>query len=193
MPRSVRNLHRGPIVAQDGEIGSIVDVYLDDQCWRVRYLVVDTGNPMPQREVLISPASISPARVGDDSIRVAMTRAEVEKSPDADTDRPVYLRQDLSPILRPGDEHLRSSAALLGYGIDTLDGAMGHLADFLIDDRTWAVTSLVIDTRNWLPGKHALVPPGKVARIDRPNRTIHLTIARAELSSSAPAIPGALS
>lgn len=35
------------IVARDGNIGSVKDVYFDDERWAVRYLVVDSGNWLP--------------------------------------------------------------------------------------------------------------------------------------------------
>jgi len=30
---------------------------------------------------------------------------------------------------------------------------MGHLDDFIIDDETWTIRYVVVDTRNWWPGK----------------------------------------
>lgn len=63
---SVKRLRGQPIVAADGPVGFIVDVYFDDRTWKVRYLVLDTGRPMPQRQVLVSPSHAVPS---DASIR----------------------------------------------------------------------------------------------------------------------------
>jgi len=57
------------------------------------------------------------------------------------------------------ENHLRSTNEVNGYHIDAVDGAIGHIDDFLVDDRTWALRYLVIDTRNWLPGRKVLVSP----------------------------------
>src|SRR5207237_4322396 len=57
------------------------------------------------------------------------------------------------------DAHLHSSADVVGYAIQARDGAIGHVDDFLIDDRAWTIRWLVVDTRNWLPRKHVLVSP----------------------------------
>ena len=46
------------IDALDGEIGSVHDLYFDDQTWSVRYLVVDTGKWLSGRKVLVSPEAI---------------------------------------------------------------------------------------------------------------------------------------
>lgn len=52
----VEDLRGDAIVARDGRVGSLEDVYFDDERWAVRYFVVDTGNWLPGRQVLISPA-----------------------------------------------------------------------------------------------------------------------------------------
>ena len=55
------------------------------------------------------------------------------------------------------DSHLRSTNDVSGHHIQASDGDIGHVEDFIIDDETWAIRYLVIDTRNWWPGKKVLV------------------------------------
>ena len=55
------------------------------------------------------------------------------------------------------DSHLRSTGEVVGYQIQGADGEIGHVDDFVIDDATWTIRYLVIDTRNWWPGKKVLV------------------------------------
>ncbi len=57
------------------------------------------------------------------------------------------------------DPHLRSSQNMSGLNIQATDGEIGHVDDFIIDDETWAIRYLVIDTVNWWPGKKVLVAP----------------------------------
>lgn len=64
------------------------------------------------------------------------------------------------------DPHLRSLNEVVGYHIEALDGSMGHVDDFLFDDETWLIEALVVDTRNWLPGKHVMIPPDWVEDVD---------------------------
>src|ERR1044071_4192956 len=52
-----------------------------------------------------------------------------------------------------GDLHLRSAANVTGYHIEARDGEIGHVEDFIIDAETWEIRYMVVDTRNWLPGK----------------------------------------
>jgi uncharacterized protein YrrD len=55
------------------------------------------------------------------------------------------------------DSHLRKTSEVKGYHIQGADGEIGHVEDFVIDDATWSIRYLVIDTRNWWPGKKVLV------------------------------------
>ena len=43
------------VQAEDGEIGHVKDVLVDDQAWAIRYLVVDTRNWWANKKVLVSP------------------------------------------------------------------------------------------------------------------------------------------
>ena len=58
---------------------------------------------------------------------------------------------------RGWDSHLRSTGEVNGYHLQGAEGEIGHVADFIIDDATWSIRYLVIDTRNWWPGKKVLV------------------------------------
>jgi hypothetical protein len=178
MLRSAKALKDDAIVARDGPIGFIEDLYFDDQRWAVRYLVVDTGNPMPQRQVLIPAASIARDAPGG-PIRVALTREQVEKSPDADTERPVSRQHELPYQARAAnDPHLRSSEVVGGCRVQARDGAIGHIEDFIVDAENWTVAGLVVATTNWLPGKRVLIEPHAVERIDWPYRKVHVGLTR---------------
>jgi hypothetical protein len=57
------------------------------------------------------------------------------------------------------DAHLRSTEDVSGHVIHALDGDLGHVEDFVIDDDTWAIRYLVIHTANWWPGRKVLIAP----------------------------------
>jgi hypothetical protein len=54
------------------------------------------------------------------------------------------------------DSHLRSTKEVTGYYIQALDGEIGHLQDFVVEEETWAVRYFIVDTKNWLPGKKVI-------------------------------------
>jgi hypothetical protein len=89
-----------PVAASDGRIGAVRDFLLDD--WRkVRWMVVDTGQWLPGRKVLIHPSAIVPIHLpprptipmlsfGEPlEVSVNLTTRQIEASPDAGTDQPV--------------------------------------------------------------------------------------------------------
>jgi sporulation protein YlmC with PRC-barrel domain len=57
------------------------------------------------------------------------------------------------------DPHLRSVNEVLGYRIQAHDGEIGHVEDLLFDEEAWTVGYIIVDTRNWLPGRKVLVAP----------------------------------
>src|SRR5262245_22467008 len=86
---SAQNLKGAAIIARDGAIGKIDDIYFDEEKWTVRYLVVNTGSLLFSRKVLISPVSIEGADEGANQVFVTLTRDQVRDCPDIDTQKPV--------------------------------------------------------------------------------------------------------
>src|SRR5262245_19478058 len=91
---SARNLKGAAIIARDGAIGEIDDIYFDDEMWTARYLVVDAGAWLFSRKVLISPISIEKAPEGAKEVFVHLTRDQVKNSPDIDTHKPVSRQHE---------------------------------------------------------------------------------------------------
>lgn len=77
-----------------------------------------------------------------------------------------------------GDPHLRSTREVLGYNIQARDGEIGHVKDFIVDDATWAIRYMVIDTRNWWPGKKVLVAPQWLEAVDWANARVAVDLTR---------------
>jgi hypothetical protein len=82
------------IHATDGELGSVHQAYFDDETWAIRYLIVDTGGWLGGRRVLISPFSIIRMDWDAKRLDVALTKEQVENSPDIDTHRPVSRQHE---------------------------------------------------------------------------------------------------
>ena len=74
-------------------------------------------------------------------------------------------RRELSHDMKHGDSHLRSTDSVSDYSILASDHEIGHVEDFIIDDKTWAIRYLIVDTRNFWPGKKVLVSPQWIKRI----------------------------
>jgi hypothetical protein len=82
-----------------------------------------------------------------------------------------------------GDPHLRSVSAISGYHIHATDGEIGHVDDFVIDDDGWAIPYLIVDTKNWWPGKKVLIPTGSARDIVWDDRLVYLALSRDEIKN----------
>lgn len=80
----------------DGEIGKVKDFYFDDETWTIKYLVINTGNWLIGRKVLISPQSIKSMSKDDESFVINLTKSQIENSPILESDKFVskdYLKK----------------------------------------------------------------------------------------------------
>jgi uncharacterized protein YrrD len=187
----------------DGEIGKVKDFYFDDRYWTIRYLVADTGEWLIGRQVLISPHSLAGVYGSEGSIAVQLTKDQIEHSPSLNRDKPVsrqfeheYSAFFGSPIYwgfpheaaaqaesheagkKHDDPDLRSTHDVSGHHVEASDGEIGHVEDFLIDDETWAIRYLIVDTKDWLPGKKVLVSPKWIERVSWSEKQVVVDLTR---------------
>jgi hypothetical protein len=74
--------------------------------------------------------------------------------------------------------HLRSCNAVIGYHIHASDGDIGHVAGMLIDEETWAIRYLVVDTSNWWLGHQVLIAPQWIKSVNWFNETVAVSMIR---------------
>jgi hypothetical protein len=232
MLRNVKDLRGYAIRATDGVIGKVDDFYFDDQDWGIRYLVVETGSWLSGRKVLISPIALGHAGWMGRQLPVALTRAQVERSPNIDTRKPVsrqheaqyfgyygypyywggaglwgmgaypgslttqgrieeHLKAQADAPGVPDDCHLRSTNAVIGNHISATDGEIGHLEDLLVDDYSWAIRYLVVNTSNWWGGHRVLVAPGWIEDVSWSEAKVSVDLTRQAIKD-APAYESAV-
>ncbi len=76
------------------------------------------------------------------------------------------------------DVHLRSTERIAGYHIHASDGEIGHVNDFIIDDESWQVLYIVVDTNNWIGGKKVLVPVKHIKEINWGKSQVQIDISK---------------
>jgi len=188
----------------DGEIGTVRDFYFDDQSWVIRYLIADTGNWLTGIHISIARAALIEVNGGERHISVDMTREQIERSPVLSSQAPVskqlealafgiYGSPEVGPD-KPGrgpgvrgmrrDPHLRSTHHVRGYHVRAADGDVGVVSDFIIDDATWAIRYLVIDTRNWLGGRRVLISPQWIERVSWSKSSVLVSLSRDAIEQS---------
>jgi len=55
------------------------------------------------------------------------------------------------------DPHLLSTQSMSGYHIQTTEGSIGHVTDFMMDDQSWEIRHLVVETGHWFSGKEIVI------------------------------------
>ena len=82
------------------------------------------------------------------------------------------------------DAHLRSTQAVNGYHLQASDGIIGHVCDFMLDDKSWAIHELVVKIGHRLSGKEVLIPTNKVARISFDESTVFVSLTKEAIEQS---------
>jgi hypothetical protein len=82
------------------------------------------------------------------------------------------------------DPNLRSVRDVTGYDLAAIDGDLGHIEDFVIDDRAWAIRYIVVDTHNWWPGKKVVVSPEWIRDVSWPDSRVHVDLMQAQIQSA---------
>lgn len=205
MLQSINNIIGYTIAAKNGNIGVAQDFLFDDDRWRVRYLVVDTGDWLPGRKVLIPPEYLGRPLYEGKMFPIQLSKEGIEASPPLETDKPVSkqyeaeLRKhyttsgfgggvpavyDSTDETKEGDSHLRSAREVVGYHIGALDGDIGHVEDFIVATDAWVLRYLVGDTRNWLPGRKVLVSVRWIDSIDWAHNRMAIDLTRDRIEGS---------
>ena len=80
------------------------------------------------------------------------------------------------PSPESADAHLRSAQAVDGYHIQASDGISGHICDFMMDARTWAILQLVVKTGHRFSGNEVQIPTSQVDRISYEKSSIFVNL-----------------
>ena len=79
---------------------------------------------------------------------------------------------------------LHKTSKMQGFHIHATDGEIGHVEEFLVDENSWSVKYLVVDTGNWIGGRSVLISSAVVERIDSPNEEIRVKLSRQQIEAS---------
>jgi uncharacterized protein YrrD len=96
MIRSIKELRHYDIAARDGSLGDVHDVFFDDHSWKVRYLVIDTGNWLPGRRVMVSPETVAGIEADESKVDLTLTKDEIKDSPGIEADAPVSRQNEIA-------------------------------------------------------------------------------------------------
>jgi len=189
---ATKQFYQCSIVGADDTVGTVKDLLFDDIQWVIRYFDIDTGGWLTGRRVILPPGAIQDAEYATSLLFTPLTRSQVEDSPSLLSDMPVTRQkeQELAKFYSwdaywasnafteqaEGDPNLRSTRSVSGYSIEALDGDIGHIDKFIIDDADWHIRYLVIKTGNWLSGKLVLIPTAWAESIDWDSKHVRVLL-----------------
>jgi hypothetical protein len=90
---------------------------------------------------------------------------------------------------RYDDQHLRSCNAVMSYHIHATDGDIGHVKGLLVDDESWAIRYLIVDTSNWWLGHQMLIAPEWIEDVSWPDSSISVNLTRRAVQDAPPYDP----
>lgn len=163
------------IAALDGRLGELDDVYVDGDCWQVRYLVLAPDDALDEAQMLLSTGCVRRVR-RQGPIRVELSRTQLAAGAGA------WPVDAAAAWLDRG--RVWSGCDLVGFRVEAEDGMAGRLADLLVDDEEWSVDYLVMEAAEAGGSHRLLLPLDWVDAFDRPRRSVRVRRTREELDKS---------
>ena len=109
--------------ASDGDIGTVSGFLSDDANW----LVVDTGNWLSGRKVLLPPSGLGRLNANNRVFPVKLTKKQIKDSPEIDTDRPASRQMETRVYDYNGwNPYWGSGLYMGGYGHVPAPGCLHH-------------------------------------------------------------------
>ena len=199
MLRDLNKILNCVVEGTDGTIGTVADIYFNDQTWKIHYVAANTGNWLQGRHVLISRESFLVPKWETASFPTLVKKSQVEESPKFEIDKPLtwqkereicryYQWSTFFPVneseLKTFPGILTSGNGLKDFSLLAVDGEIGKIINYIVDDTDWAVRYMVVDTSKWLAGKKVLVSPMWTKSIDWKERNIVVDLSQKQIKDS---------
>jgi len=100
---------------------------------------------------------------------------------------PDILQAGLATVERQeanDDPHLRSANTLARYYVHASDGDIGHVGGFLLEEQTWAIRYVVVNTSNWWLGHEVIIAPEWIDEVDWAENIVTVDLSRAAVKDS---------
>lgn len=205
----MHELYDYTILADDGRIGTVRDLILDEISWKVCFLHVDLMDLIPGRCTLIPTSKLGEPSYETMDFPVLLTKQQVKDAPTMHVNEVVYRKYtdeiyshfgsdpcwsieekeevDDNRQFTPGTNaklHPCSSREIIRCCVQATDGRIGHIEDFIVDDQEWVIRYIVIYTRNWLPGRKVLISPSWLNKVVWKEFRVHVGHSKREISNS---------
>lgn len=206
--QGLKHLFGYDVRATDGSIGKVEDFFVEEASWTARYLVVRTGGFLSGERAVVPISCVKAPDADRRSIGVTFEKARLKDVVASDDVRPVsaemeemlkavyggsdvrrdrgFIRVGCPTASSPGGgvSSLRSVREITGYQIETLEGPCGCCTDLLADPEDWSVPYLVVNTKEWMPHGHVLLPTAWAGHISWQDMQIEIDAHRAKVQKA---------
>lgn len=134
------------VLASDGMTGRVVDAYVDDRTWAIRYLLVVVADSEGDKEMVCFPEAVT----------------------DIDAEEGCVLVGCLSPrdcASAAPHRNIRSSHEVLGCAVSGWNGAIGCTEDAIFETDSWVLRFLLIDGGGLCNGAVVLLQPALIDEV----------------------------
>ena len=84
------------------------------------------------------------------------------------------------------DPDLRSCKAVMNYHIDASDGDIGHVHGMLVDEESWAIRYMIVQTNNWWTDHQVLIEPRSILEVSWLDHTVTVDLTRQAVKDAPP-------
>ncbi|MEP7243889.1 MAG: PRC-barrel domain-containing protein [Gammaproteobacteria bacterium] len=96
------------------------------------------------------------------------------------------LESEAAEQRKHDDPHLRSCNAVAGYQLRAADGDIGHVHGFLLDEKSWALRYLVVETSSSWSNHLVLISPEWIDDVSWEERTVTTNLTQQAVKDSPP-------
>ncbi|WP_454062418.1 PRC-barrel domain-containing protein [Candidatus Nitrospira salsa] len=183
----------------DGTIGTVADVYFNDQTWNVQYVAVNTGNWLEGRHLLIAKECLSALKRETSAYPASVSHAQAKASPEFEINQPLSWgkEREICSFYRwsayyPINENemsvfpgiLTSTNGLKDFSLLANDGEIGKVVNFIVDDTDLLLRYFVVDTAKWLAGRKVLISPMWGKSINWTEQLIEVDVSKESIQES---------
>ncbi|MEO5969087.1 MAG: PRC-barrel domain-containing protein [Bdellovibrionia bacterium] len=182
------------VVAKDGNVGYLDDFYIDDEYWVIRYIMVESGDWLHRKDVVIATQMIERVDLSSRRIFLNTIREQVESSPHIHRGRVIsreqeteyydhfkwnYYWSEQNPI-----SNLHTRKEVIGMGIHTPESTFGRISDVLFSTIKWTVEHLILHAHRVLDGKVVLISTKDVVSVDRINHRVNVKLLEGQVQEA---------
>ena len=87
---------------------------------------------------------------------------------------------------RDDDPHLRSFNEVIGYRVHATDGEIGQVEGLLVEEGTWVIRYLVVNTGHWWAGRKVLLTPEWITHLRWTDQSVTVDVSRTAIQNAPP-------